>query len=81
MRIKLVVFIGIVQAILLLTHWFVYATLSYFWGGWASSWEMKLAFAVLSVSFVLASLRGWYSFAPWVRVLYTAVALRCSSAH
>lgn len=75
MRSRLVVFISIVQAILLLTHWFVYATCSYFWGGWASSWEMKLVFAVLSVSFVLASLRGWYSFAPWVRVLYTAAAV------
>ena len=75
MRIRLVVFISIVQVILLLTHWLVYATSSYFWGGWASSWEMKLIFAVLSVSFVLASLRGWYSFAPWVRVFYTAAAL------
>jgi len=36
---------------------------------------MKLVFAVLSVSFVLASLRGWYSFAPSVRVLYTAAAV------
>lgn len=75
MRIRLVIFISIVQAILLLTHWFVYATCSYLWGGWASSWEMKLVFAALSVSFVLASLRGWYSFSPLVRIFYTAAAV------
>ena len=75
MRTRLVVFISIVQAILLLGHGFVYATCAFFFGGWAASWEAKLAFALLSVSFVTASMRGWYSFHPLVRALYAAAAV------
>jgi predicted MPP superfamily phosphohydrolase len=37
--------------------------------------EVKLAFALLSVSFVAASLRGWYSYRPLVRFLYLISAL------
>ncbi len=74
MRIRLAVFISIVQAILFLGHGFVYVTWAYFRGGWAVSWETKIAFALLSISFVLASLRGWYSFRPAVRIFYTAAA-------
>lgn len=75
MRSRLLAFISIVQAILFVAHCFVYGTLSYFRGGWASSLGVKLAFALLSVSFVLASLRGWYSFHPLVRVIYSASAI------
>ena len=75
MRTRLVVFISIVQAILLLGHTFVYVTCAYFYRGWAASWEAKLAFGLLSVSFVAASLRGWYSFHPLVRIFYTAAAV------
>ena len=75
MRTRLTVFISIVQAILFLGHGFVYATWAWFYGGWAASWEMKLAFGLLSVSFVLASLRGWYSFHPLVRIFYIAAAV------
>ena len=75
MRTRLFFFVSIVQAILFLTHWFVYATVAYFWGSAASSWGVKLAFGLLSVSFVLASLRGWYSFDPLVRLFYTASAV------
>lgn len=74
MRTRLTVFISIVQAILFLGHGFVYATCAFFFGGWAASWQMKLAFALLSISFVLASLRGWYSFHPAVRIFYTLAA-------
>jgi predicted MPP superfamily phosphohydrolase len=74
-RTRLLVFVSIVQAILFLAHWFVYATAAHFWGGWASSWVMKVAFGVLSVSFVLASLQGWYSFHPLVRLFYAASAV------
>ncbi len=70
MRSRLFVFVSIVQAILFLAHWFVYATVAYFWGGWAASWQMKLACALLSVSFVAASLLGWYSYHPLVRFFY-----------
>ncbi len=68
MRTRLFFFVSIVQAILFLTHWFVYATVAYFWGSAASTWGVKLAFGLLSISFVLASLRGWYSFHPLVRL-------------
>ncbi len=75
MRSRLVVFVSIVQAILFLAHWFVYATIAHFWGGLAASWRVKLAFALLSVSFVAASLRGWYSYRPLARFFYLISAL------
>jgi predicted MPP superfamily phosphohydrolase len=75
LRSRLVVFVSIVQAILFLAHWFVYATVVHFWGGLADSWTVKLAFSLLSVSFVAASLRGWYSYGPLVRVFYFISAI------
>ena len=75
MRSRLLVFVSIVQAILFLAHWFVYATVAHFWGGQAASWMVKLAFGLLSVSFVAASLRGWYSHGPLVRVFYSIAAI------
>jgi uncharacterized protein len=75
LRSRLVIFVSIVQAILFLAHWFVYATIAHFWGGVAASWGVKLAFALLSVSFVAASLRGWYSYRPLVRFFYLISAL------
>ena len=75
MRTRLFVFVSIVQAILFLAHWFVYATVVHFWGGVATSWTVKLAFILLSVSFVAASLRGWYSYHPLVRVFYSVAAI------
>jgi predicted MPP superfamily phosphohydrolase len=70
LRTRLFVFVSIVQAILFLAHWSVYATAVHFWGGLAASWTVKLAFVLLSISFVAASLRGWYSYGPLVRVFY-----------
>ena len=75
MRSRLLVFVSIVQAILFSAHWFVYATAAYFWGGVAASWPVKLAFALLSMSFVAASLLGWYSYRPLVRFFYLWAAL------
>jgi predicted MPP superfamily phosphohydrolase len=75
LRSRLFVFVSIVQTILFLAHWFVYATIVHFWGGWAGSWPVKLAFSLLSISFVAASLRGWYSFHPLVRIFYTISAI------
>ena len=34
-----------------------------------------MAFVLLSVSFVAASLRGWYSYHPLVRVFYSVAAI------
>ena len=75
MRSRLFVFVSIVQAILFLAHWFVYATVAHFWGGMATSWPVKLAFVLLSISFVATSLRGWYSYRPLVRFLYSISAI------
>jgi len=75
LRTRLFVFVSIVQAILFLAHWFVYATAVHFWGGLAASWTVKLAFGLLSVSFVAASLRGWYSYHPLVRIFYSVSAI------
>lgn len=75
MRTRLFVFVSIVQAILFLAHWFVYATAVHFWDGLAASWTFKLAFGLLSVSFVAASLRGWYSYHPLGRGFYSVAAI------
>jgi predicted MPP superfamily phosphohydrolase len=74
LRSRLVVFISIIQSILFLGHGLLYATWSSFWGGAASSLGMKIALALLSVSFVGASLCAWYSHHPLVRVGYTLAA-------
>lgn len=75
MRTRLFVFVSIVQAILFLAHWSVYATAVHFWDGLAASWTVKLAFVLLCVSFVAASLWGWYSYGPLVRVFYSVAAV------
>ncbi|HET9365628.1 MAG TPA: metallophosphoesterase [Candidatus Angelobacter sp.] len=75
MRTRLTVFISIVQSIFFLAHLFVYLSWSRFFGAPVRSLWVKLAFALLSVSFVLASLRGWYSFRPAVRVFYVLSAV------
>jgi hypothetical protein len=75
LRSRLFVFVSIVQAILFLGHGLLYVTAAHFWGGAASSWPVKLALGLLSVSFVAASLRGWYSYHPLVRIFYAAAAV------
>jgi len=75
LRTRLFIFVSIVQAILFLAHWSVYATAIHFWDGLASSWTVKLAFLLLSISFVAASLWGWYSYGPLVRILYSVAAI------
>ncbi|MGH9567847.1 MAG: metallophosphoesterase, partial [Candidatus Angelobacter sp.] len=75
MRSRLTVFISIVQGIIFLGHLFLYFTWSSFWGGAASSRGAKIALAALSISFVAASFRGWYSFHPAVRIFYTISAV------
>lgn len=75
MRSRLAVFISTVQGIIFLGHLFLYFTWSSFWGGAASSLGARIALAVLSISFVAASFRGWYSFHPAVRIFYTISAV------
>jgi len=74
-RIRLAVFISVVQSVLFVGHLFLYFTWSQFWGGWASSPATKITLALLSVSFVIASLRGWYAHDFLVRLLYKIAAI------
>jgi uncharacterized protein len=74
-RARLFVFISIVQTILFVAHWFLYWSWGRFFGEPLRAAAVKLAFAALSVSFVLASLRGWYSFHPLVRLFYVVSAV------
>lgn len=66
-------FIAIVQTILFLVHLAVYATWTFFWGAADSSGTSGLAItiAVLSISFVGATLLAHQYFNPLVRALYT----------
>lgn len=75
MRNRLFIFASIVQSILFLAHGFLYATMAYFWGGIITSWAVRLAFGLLSLSFVAASIRGWYSCHPLTRLFYGVAAI------
>ena len=75
MRTRLAVFITVVQSIILAGHLFIYVTWAAFWGGLASSSEVKIALGVLSLTFVTASLLGWYFHNPVVRLYYVIAAV------
>ncbi len=77
MRSRIVVFIAVIQSILFLAHWFLYETWEFFWGVPVASKSspLPIVLAVLSVSFVLASLLAWRSSHVVVRVLYIVSAV------
>ena len=77
MRSRIVVFIAVIQLVLLLAHWFLYETWTAFWGAPdpSGSSGLQIGLALLSVSFVLASLLAWRSSHVLVRVLYTLSAV------
>jgi predicted MPP superfamily phosphohydrolase len=75
-RSRFAVFVVIVQSVLFLAHWFVYRTLTDFWAapdppGFS---KLQVAFILLSVSFVAASLLAFRSPHALVRVFYTISA-------
>ena len=77
MRIRrLIVFIAIIQSILFLTHFVVYETWTFSpsASGTKGALSVKLAFGVLSVSFVAASLLAFRYTNAFVRALYRAAA-------
>lgn len=74
MRSRLAVFIIIVQSIILAGHLFIYVTWATFWGGLATSREVKIALGVLSITFITGSLLGWYFRNPLVRLYYVIAA-------
>ncbi|MGH9552411.1 MAG: hypothetical protein ACRD3W_23695, partial [Terriglobales bacterium] len=59
-----------------MAHWFLYETWAFFWGVPPASRisPLPIVLALLSVSFVLASLLAWRSSHLAVRVLYTLSA-------
>jgi len=67
-RRRITVFIIIIQAILFLVHWFVYATWASFWG--PGTLKLQIVVAVLSISFVSASLLAFRYSQAIVRLLY-----------
>ena len=73
-RKSIAAFIAIIQAVLLLAHLFLYQTWTYEAGFPAQLW-LKIAFGVLSVSFVAASLLAFNHTSAPVRVFYKASAM------
>ena len=69
--------ISIVQSFLCLAHWFMYRTWIDFW--WPMSptavHALRVAFIVLSFVFMTATLLGFRSSNPVVRIFYKAAAL------
>jgi uncharacterized protein len=76
MRRRIIFFVAIVQAILLASHWFVYRTWMAFQPGPDPPGfsVLGVAVALLSVSFVMASLLAWRYYGLVVRTLYTVAA-------
>ena len=70
-------FVSIVQAVLFLVHLFLYATWKFFWGApdASSAVALPIALAILSVSFVAASLLAHQYFNPLVRAIYTLASV------
>jgi uncharacterized protein len=77
LRSRIAVFVAVIQTVLFLAHWFLYRTLTFFWGAPDPSRVsgLQITLALLSVSFVLASLLAWRSSHVVVRVLYTISAV------
>lgn len=75
MRLRLIVFISIIQSIIFLGHLLLYATGATFWPSFAASTSARAALALLSISFVTASLLGWYFRNPLVRIYYVLAAV------
>lgn len=77
MRSRIAVFIVVIQSILFLAHWFLYETWVVFWGTPAAprASQLQVVLALLSISFVVASLLAWRSSNLAVRILYRISAV------
>jgi predicted MPP superfamily phosphohydrolase len=73
---QFIFFVGIIQTMLLLVHWFLFETWARFWGMPARGFSaLGIAFGFLSVSFVTASLLAWRFPQAVVRLFYTVAAV------
>ena len=77
MRSRIAVFVLIIQSVLLLAHWFLYETWTAFWvtAHPPGISKLQVVLALLSISFVTASLLAWRSSHIVVRVFYTISAV------
>src|ERR1700676_2488846 len=76
-RTSIAIFVAIVQAILLPGHFLVYETLHYFWppSTPAAATALQVGFALLSISFVLASILAFRYYNLVVRLFYTVASI------
>jgi predicted MPP superfamily phosphohydrolase len=76
-RARIPIAVSIIQTFLFLVHIALYATWTFFWGGSDSThtMELRIALAILSVSFVAASLLAHQYFNPLVRAVYTIASV------
>ena len=74
---RILLFVAVIQSILFATHWFVYETWTAFRGAPVGSGfsNLQVVLAVLSISFVVATLFSFRYSNLGVRLLYTAAAV------
>ncbi|MFZ0909695.1 MAG: metallophosphoesterase [Candidatus Acidiferrales bacterium] len=72
MRNRIAIFVAVIQSILFFGHWFIYKTWIHFWGPFhgAAFTIVPAVLAVLSVSFISATLLAFRYYNPPVRVFY-----------
>lgn len=77
MRVRrgLIGFVTIIQSVLFFTHFLLYQTWIYSAGAGIDSLGTRLAFGLMSISFVTASLVAFRYTNPWLRVFYRAAAI------
>jgi predicted MPP superfamily phosphohydrolase len=75
-RTSLPVVIAVLQSVLFVIHYFLYATWTFFWGKpeLSHALALQIALGVLAVSFIAASLLAHEFFNPAVRAIYTVAA-------
>jgi len=76
-RARIPIFVSIVQGFLFVIHLVIYFTWTFFWTPAESSHtaELRITLAILSVSFVAATLLAHRFFNPLVRAVYTAASV------
>jgi predicted MPP superfamily phosphohydrolase len=76
-RARIPIAVSIVQAFLFLVHLAIYATWRFFWGtmDYSRAADLRIALAILSVSFVAASLLAHQYFNPLIRAVYTVASV------
>src|SRR5258708_20984892 len=76
-RARIPIAVSIIQAFLFLVHIAIYATWTFFWGtpDFSRAVELRIALAILAVSFVAASLLAYQYFNLLVRAAYTIASV------